>query len=139
MFIGKYYHKLEAKGRLSLPKKFRDQASDWVITRGLDGCLFIFTTVDLKDQIRDLTSRTLTKKAHRDLARIMANEATVIKPDNNGRVQLPEYLIKFAQLNKEIVVVGSYNRLEIWNQQRYHQYVDQLEKQAEAIAETIHE
>ena len=139
MFIGKYYYKLQANGRISLPKGFRDESEDWVVTRGLDGCLFIFKADRFQEELGQLANRSFTKKAHRDLTRIMTNEAQEIKADDNGRVHLPKYLINFAELKQEIVIVGSYNRIEVWDQESYHQYVDQLEAQAEEIAEQVND
>ncbi len=139
MFIGKYYYKLQANGRISLPKGFRDEGEDWVVTRGLDGCLFIFKADRFQEELGQLADRSFTKKAHRDLTRIMTNEAQEVKADNNGRVHLPKYLINFAELKQEIVIVGSYNRIEVWDQESYHQYVDQLEAQAEEIAEQVND
>lgn len=139
MFIGKYYYKLQDNGRVSLPKKFRRGQENWVVTRGLDGCLFVFKAEQFSQELEKLASRSFTKKAHRDLIRIMSNEAQELEPDKSGRVQLPEYLTKLAQLEKEIVIVGSFNRIEIWNQENYHAYVSQLENKAEVIAESIDE
>ncbi|MEA2056251.1 MAG: division/cell wall cluster transcriptional repressor MraZ [Patescibacteria group bacterium] len=137
MFLGKFYYKLQDKDRISLPKKFRQKNKNWVITRGLDGCLFIFKQDNFKQEINKLAQRSFTKKANRDLMRIMANEAEEIQADNNGRVHLPKYLINFAQLKKDLVVVGSFNRIEIWDQTKYHHYVEQLENKAEIIAEHV--
>ena len=137
MFIGKYYFKLQDKGRISLPKKFRQQSDQWIVTRGLDGCLFIFKADSFQQGISTLANRSFTKQAHRDLVRIMTNEAVELTADNNGRINLPDYLIDYAQLNKKLVVVGSYNRIEVWDQDHYHRYMNQLENQAEQIAETV--
>jgi len=135
MFIGKFYHHLEAHGRLSLPKKFRDSKNNWIITRGLDGCLFLLKTENFQQELAKISNNSFTKKANRDLIRLMTNEATELIIDANGRVNLPTYLIDFAQLKKEVVIVGSLDHLEIWDQGNYHQYIDQLEGQAEVIAE----
>jgi MraZ protein len=137
MFIGKFYYKLQSNNRISLPKEFRQVSKDWVVTRGLDGCLFIFEANRFEEELQKLATRSFTKKAHRDLIRIMTNEAKKIQADNNGRVLLPTYLTELADLNKDIVIVGSFNRIEVWDQNRYHQYVEQLENQAEQIAEQI--
>lgn len=137
MFIGKYYYKLQANNRISLPKEFRSDVNKWVVTRGLDGCLFIFKADKFQEELEQLASQSFTKKAHRDLIRIMSNEAKEVETDLNGRVHLPEYLIKFANLEEQIVIVGSFNRVEIWDQDQYHQYISQLENQAETIAESI--
>jgi transcriptional regulator MraZ len=137
MLIGKYYHKLESKGRVSLPKKFRSQAKKWIVTRGLDGCLFLFKEEDFQQEISKLQARTFTKKANRDFIRLMTNEAASLDPDKNGRVHLPEYLTQFAKLSDDLVVVGSFNKIEIWDRDTYHKYIDQIEDKAENIAERI--
>ena len=123
--------------RVSLPKKFREIETNWIVTRGLDGGLFLFRAQNFKQELKKLSERTFTKKAHRDFIRLMANDAQEIEVDKNGRVSLPEYLIKFAQIKKQVVIVGSYQRLEIWDRDNYHQYLDQLESKAEEIAEGI--
>lgn len=137
MLIGRYYHTLEANGRLALPKSFRETTKDWVVTRGLDGGLFLFPKGDFEKQIQELAERTFTTKTHRDFVRLMVNNAQAVEPDALGRVLLPEYLIKLADLTKQVVVVGSYTYLEIWDQTKYHAYLDALEPQAEAIAEQL--
>jgi MraZ protein len=139
MFIGKYYYKLQQNGRVSIPKNFRVKNKEWIVTRGLDGCLFLLKANTFKQELGQLAKRSFTKKAHRDLTRIMTNEAKLIKADNNGRVHLPKYLIEYANLHQEIVIVGSFSRIEIWDQKKYHQYIDQLENQAEVIAEQIND
>lgn len=137
MFIGKYYYSLEEKGRLSLPKEFRQENNSWVVTRGLDGGLFLYKESDFQIQIQKLLSRTFTKKIHRDFVRLMTNEAKLVTPDKNGRVQLPEYLISFAKLQKAVVLVGSLEKIEIWDRDTYHNYIDSIESNAEAIAEAL--
>jgi MraZ protein len=137
MLIGKYYHHLEDKGRLSLPAKFREVNKSWIITRGLDGCLFLLQESNFKQELNKIAQSSLTKKANRDLLRLMTNEAKELEVDDNGRVNLPNYLIDFANLKKNIVVVGSLNHIEVWDQDHYHDYIDQIENQAESIAESI--
>ena len=135
MLIGKFYHNLEGNGRISLPKNFRDSSKSWVITRGLDGCLFLFPQENFQSELSKINQVGFSKKANRDLVRLMTNEASELSPDKTGRINLPNYLIDFAQLKKTVVIVGSLNRLEIWDQERYHHYLDQLESKAEEIAE----
>lgn len=137
MFIGKFYHSLEEKGRISLPKKFRQESNSWIVTRGLDGGLFIFKEDDFEKEIAKFESRTFTKKNNRDFIRLMTNEAQAIQPDKTGRVQLPEYLIEFAKLQKSIVIVGSLSRLEVWDRDLYHDYIDNIENKTEEIAESL--
>lgn len=139
MFIGRYYHTLETKNRLSLPKAFREQESHWIITRGLDGGLMGFKQADFETQLRELNERTFTLKHNRDFIRLMSNDATAVEVDDNGRVQLPEYLIKLANLQKQVVVAGSFNWIEIWDMDLYHSYLEKLEPEAAAISEQIGE
>ena len=138
MFIGRYYHTIEAKGRISLPKKFREEETQaFVITRGLDGGLYVFPEVTWKEEVEQLTTRTFTKKDHRDLVRLMTNDAQVVEVDHLGRILIPEYLREFAHLEKQAVIIGSFNKIEIWNTELYHTYIEQVEKNAEEIAERI--
>ncbi len=137
MLIGKYYHHLEANGRLSLPAKFREINKEWIVTRGLDGCLFLLQESNFKKELEKIAQSSFTKKANRDLIRLMTNEAKELTADENGRVNLPDYLIEFAQLKNSVVIVGSLNHLEVWDQEKYHHYIDQIEDQAESIAESI--
>ena len=121
MLIGKFYHHLESKGRLSLPAKFREINKEWIVTRGLDGCLFLLQESNFKKELEKIAQGSFTKKANRDLVRLMTNEAMELVADENGRVNLPDYLIKFAKLEKNGVIVGSLNHLEVWDQDTYHQ------------------
>ncbi|PIY79708.1 MAG: division/cell wall cluster transcriptional repressor MraZ [Candidatus Pacebacteria bacterium CG_4_10_14_0_8_um_filter_43_12] len=139
MLLGKYYHTLEANGRLSLPKSFRGVYPSWIVTRGLDGGLFLIGEEVFKQELDQLSERSLTKKRNRDFIRLMTNEAKPVTPDTAGRVQLPEYLIQFAGLKKEVVIVGSLNKIEIWDRDRYHTYLDTVEPEAEKIAESLDE
>lgn len=135
MLIGTYYHTLEENGRVSLPKPFRESQENWIVTRGLDGCLFLLKPEQFEQELATITQRTFTSKDTRDLIRLFANEAQAVTPDKTGRVQLPEYLTTHAHLTKNVVIVGSITRVEIWDRERYHAYLEQLEPQAEALAE----
>ncbi len=137
MFIGKYYHSLEAKGRVSLPKSFREAGAHWVVSRGLDGGLFVYTKKDFATEAAALATKTFTKKKYRDFVRLMTNEAHEVTTDATGRIQLPEYLIAQAGLEKAVVLVGSLERIEIWDRERYHTYIDALENQVEKLAEEL--
>lgn len=135
MLIGTYYHTLEENGRVSLPKNFREESTEWVITRGLDGCLFLFTKHQYAEEMKTISGSSFTKKSNRDFTRLMATEAYEVELDKNGRVQLPEYLIDKASLKKHVAVTGNFSRIEIWDREAYHGYVDSLENSAETIAE----
>ena len=102
MLIGKFYHNLEGNGRISLPKKFRDSSRSWIVTRGLDGCLFLLKKENFQQELEKINQVGFSKKANRDLVRLMTNEADEVTVDNNGRINLPNYLIDFAQLKKAV-------------------------------------
>lgn len=137
MLLGKYYHTLEANGRISLPKSFRTEHEIWIVTRGLDGGLFLFGQEVFEQELNNLNERSFTKKRNRDFVRLLANEAKDVTPDSTGRVQLPEYLIEFAGLTKDVVIVGSLNKVEIWDRDRYHAYLETIEPEAESISESL--
>lgn len=137
MFLGTYYHTLEEHRRVSIPKAFRQIEENWIVTRGLDGGLYLIPMESFESEMRTLEARTFTKKRNRDFIRLMTNEAQMVSPDANGRIQLPEYLTNRANLRKELVIIGSLNRVEIWDRETYHQYVDTIDARAEEIAEQL--
>lgn len=137
MFIGRYYNQLESKGRVCLPKQIRQDCSDWVITRGLDGALFLFPAVDFQAELEKLNHLEFTKSANRNLIRLMTNEAQAVTTDKTGRILIPDHLQKLVGLQSAIVIVGSLSRVEIWDRDRYHQFLDSISQSAESIAETI--
>ncbi|MEO8581067.1 MAG: division/cell wall cluster transcriptional repressor MraZ [Patescibacteria group bacterium] len=136
MYIGRYYHQLEEKGRVSLPKKFRTNES-LIITRGLDGGLYLYPETQWTKTIQELTTRSDTKRKNRDYLRLMTNDAQELETDKLGRIMIPEYLRNFAHLTKQVVIIGSYAKIEIWNVETYHEYLDQIEGKMEEIAESI--
>lgn len=137
MFIGRYYNQLESKGRVCLPKQIRQGCSDWVITRGFDGGLFLFPSLDFQNELAKMDRLQFTKANHRNLIRLLTNEAQNVTTDKTGRILIPEHLQKLAQLKKSLVVVGSLSRVEIWDRDLYHQFLDNISQSAESIAETI--
>ncbi len=140
MFIGEYNHNLDNKNRLALPSKFRsDLKSGAVVTRGLDNCLFIFTKTDWQKMVDKITELPIGKADARGFSRIMLAGAMDVKLDSLGRILLPDYLKKYAGLKKKIIVAGLYNRLEIWDEQKWNNYKKQIEKNAGKLAETMGE
>jgi MraZ protein len=137
-FIGRYYHALEQKGRLSIPASFRAKlGQSAIVTSGLDGCLFLFDQATWQETIETTAQGPLTKKNARDWGRYLANNAEEVVFDSQGRILLSEHARNTAHLTKDIVVVGSLNRIEIWDRETYHTYLDALEQQVETIAETV--
>ena len=134
MFIGRYYHTLETKGRLAIPKSFRSQLkSGGVITRGLDGCLFLFPASSWKKLSAKLASLPLTSQAARNFTRLLVQQATSLELDSQGRTLLPEHLRSQAKLIKKVVVAGALTRIEIWDQATYHSHLKKLEQNSAQI------
>lgn len=127
MFIGTYYHSLDEKNRVSVPKSFREGlATGSVITKGLDGCLFIFTSESWNKLISKLETLPLTSKPARDFLRLLTYNATPLDTDKLGRTHLPANLIALSGIKKDIVFAGALTRVEIWDKSTYHAYLDGL-------------
>ena len=140
MFIGEYQHNLDAKGRMAVPVKFRkDLAGGVILTRGLDRCLFMFTQSEWETLAEKLKNLPLAQANSRAFARLMLAGAMDVEVDAQGRVLVPDYLRKYADLKKETVVAGLYNRLEIWDAEAWKQYKAKTESASEEIAEKLGE
>lgn len=140
MFIGEYSHNLDEKGRLAVPKKFRAALSKGaVVTRGLDNCLFLYTKAEWAKLAEKLANLPFAQANTRAFARLMLAGAMDVALDKQGRIILPEYLRTFAHLQKETIVAGLYNRLEVWDKSVWETYTAQNEKQSANIAEQMAE
>ena len=142
MFIGEYNHNIDDKGRLAIPAKFRSILKDGVVvTKGIDNCLFLYSKVEWKKLITEKLSNlpTISQGNARALARHLLAGAMEIDLDKQGRINLPEYLIKFANLNKKSIIAGLVDRLEIWDEMTWNKYKANTEKKSEQIAETLGE
>lgn len=140
MFIGTYYHTLEAKSRLAIPAKFRRLLhQNSIITRGLDGCLFIFPADQWKKIVEKLNQSPISSSDARAFIRLMTHEAYEVHFDKQGRTLIPKHLTAYAGINKETVIAGTLNRVEIWDQKKYHLYTESIEKQSEVLAENLRE
>jgi MraZ protein len=126
MFVGTFYHTLESKGRFSLPKTFRGNASNWVLTAGLDGCLFIFPESEFHREAEKLASLSYSQADHRALIRHFASHASLQAPDELGRLTLTPDLRQLAGLGKKLVIIGALTRIEVWGLDQYHQFFDNL-------------
>lgn len=130
MFTGRYYHSIEAKGRLAIPQVFREElGSGGVVTWGLDGCLFLFPALYWQKFSEKLASLSLTNPSARNLTRLLVQSAQDLNLDQQGRTLIPEYLRQQANLKKQVVVAGSLNRIEIWDRDTYHTHLDLIAQQ----------
>ena len=138
MFMGEYEHTLDAKGRLFLPAKFREQLGErFVITKGLDNCLFIYTQDEWTLLEEKLHKLPLAKKEARAFVRFFFSGATESEADKQGRVLLPQNLRTHAALEKEIVVVGVASRIEVWDKANWQAYTDVSDEVVSDIAEKL--
>lgn len=139
MFIGEFQHNLDEKGRLAIPAKFRaDLKKGAVVTKGLDDCLFLYTKVAWEELVSSKLSQLSFNKANqRAFARFMLSGASEVECDAQGRVVLPEYLRQFASLRKQAVVAGLYDRLEIWDKDRWEAYRFNNDKTSGSVAESL--
>ncbi|EKD33451.1 MAG: hypothetical protein ACD_76C00027G0006 [uncultured bacterium] len=140
MFIGEYNHSVDAKGRLSIPNKFRKELGDSaIITRGLDESLFVFTKDEWDKLVAKLAQLPMTQSNTRAFVRLMLAGAMDVSVDTHGRVMIPEYLRSYAGINKSVTVAGLFSRLEIWDSARWDVYKKETEKDASHIAEQLGE
>ena len=138
MFMGEYNHTIDAKGRLIIPSKFRDSlGEEFVVTKGLDGCLFVYDNKEWSAFEEKLKSLPLTNKDARQFVRFFLAGATLAEVDKQGRILVPANLREFAALEKEVVLVGVASRVEIWSKARWEDAAsyDDVEEIAEHMAE----
>ncbi len=133
MFLGTHSPKLDDKGRLALPAKFRDELADGVVvTKGQERCLFTFPADEFKRIAEQLHQAPMTHKAARAYSRVFFASAHDEVPDKQGRVTIPAHLRSYAGLSKDCVVIGASSRVEIWDSAAWEQY---LARSDEAFAE----
>ena len=140
MFIGQFEHAIDEKNRLALPVKFRRAISGGaVITKGLDGCLFLFTREKFQKMAQSIGELPLTKSSARLYARLILAGASDVEFDKQGRMVLPQYLRDYAGLTHNTIVVGVYDRVEIWSKTKWSKTVEKLDSKAGEIAEELSE
>jgi MraZ protein len=133
MFFGTYTPKLDEKGRLILPAKFRDQlAGGLMVTRGQEHCLYVWPQTEVERITERLREAPVSNKATRDYVRMFSSASSDETPDKQGRITVPPKLREWANLSKDVVVIGAMNRLEIWDEAAWEAY---SESQEESFAE----
>jgi MraZ protein len=139
-FTGEYSHTVDQKGRVAIPAKFRAEFSQGaVVTRGIDECLFVFSKAEWEVLADKLAKLPLAQANSRAFSRLMFAGAVSVDLDRQGRVLVPDYLRSYAGLKKSAVVAGVFNRLEIWDKERWAGYKAQTEKDSSEIAEHLSE
>ena len=138
MFMGEFHHSIDNKGRLIVPAKFRDNLGEtFVITRGLDQCLFGYPLSEWAAIEEKLKGLPLTKKDARAFTRFFFSGATESEIDKQGRINIPSTLLQYAKLDKECVILGVSNRIEIWSKSICEEYFTQSEESFAEIAENM--
>ena len=123
MFIGEYNHSVDAKNRISIPSKFRDELDGkFIMTKGLDGCLYVYTMTEWQKLEQKLSSLPLTNKDARAFVRFFFSGASEIEIDKQGRALIPQNLKEYADVKKEIVSIGVSSRIEIWSKEKWNEY-----------------
>jgi len=138
MLIGEYHHNIDDKGRLIIPSKFREEiGNSFVVTRGLDGCLFVYSLVEWEKIVFKLKKLPFTKKDARTFTRFFLASATVCEFDKQGRINLVNSLIEYAGLKKECTIIGVNDRLEIWALDKYNNLMEENFLQLDVISENL--
>ena len=142
MFYGEFEHAIDRKGRLIIPAKFRQTLNEQHIeslflTRGLDGCLFLFPESEWRQAESRFKQVSFTKAEGRKFNRLFFSGATEVKPDRLGRVLVPRSLKEFAQITDDVVVVGVSNRMEVWAKNRWEEFYQTSRQGFEEVAERV--
>lgn len=138
MFIGEYEHSVDSKGRLIMPAKLREEIGEkFVVTKGLDGCLFVFSLKEWDLFQEKLRALPVSNKNARDFSRFFLAGAIECEIDKQGRFLISGNLREFASLDKDVVIIGVTTRLEIWNKEKWKNYSSDENISAEEIAENM--
>ncbi len=138
MLIGEYEHSLDAKGRLIMPVKLRNDIGEkFIITKGLDGCLFVFSQTEWSNFESKLKELPLTNKNARDFVRFFLSGATECEIDKQGRFLIVNNLRTYANIEKEVIIIGVGTRIEIWNKETWKKYNSSENISADDIAENM--
>ncbi len=140
MFMGEYHHTMDDKGRIIMPAKFRESLGEnFVVTRGLDNCLFVYPPEEWQSMEGKLTKLPLTRQDARAFVRFFLSGAVDCEFDKQGRISIPNNLREHSQLVKDVVIIGVANRLELWSKERWEKYIQIAEESYEEIAEKMEE
>jgi MraZ protein len=138
MLIGQYEHTIDNKKRLALPAKFRGELGDKVIiTRGIEGCLAVYTEAEWKIMSDKLGALTISQAEARSFTRMILAGAMEVSLDKLGRILVPDYLKEYSGLKKNVVICGLSNRLEIWDSEKWEIYKKEAEKGVDEIVSKL--
>ncbi len=140
MLMGEYHHNIDEKGRIIIPSKFRYELGEkFIVTRGLDGCLFVYPMEEWNNIVDKLKTLPFTKKDARAFLRFFLSGATECAFDRQGRISIAAPLASYAEIEKECVIIGVNDRLEIWSKNNWEKFFSQNEENLSDIAEDLFE
>lgn len=138
MLLGEYEHSIDTKGRIAMPAKLREGlGGKFIITKGLDGCLFVYAMDEWQRVEQKLASLPMSRKTARDFTRFLFGGACDGECDKQGRVLLPASLRRYAGLEREAVIVGVGSRAEIWDAAKWQQYNEESAEDVNELAEQL--
>lgn len=138
MFMGEYHHNIDDKNRLIIPSKFRDElGEEFIITRGIDACLFVYSKSSFQKIVDKLETLPFTKKDARNFNRFFLSCAAAVELDKQGRASISQTLTNYAALDKECVVIGVGDRLEIWAKENWDNFYNSAKDNMSDIAENL--
>ena len=138
MLSGEYRHNIDLKGRVIIPSKIRyEMGNSIVITRGLDGCLFGYNEKTWENIMQKLSTLPYTKSDVRKYTRFMTSGAITLEFDKQGRINIPNYLNQYASLEKEVVIVGVIDRIEIWSCDKWEEFMNNNVESLSDISENL--
>jgi len=138
MLMGEFHHSIDDKKRLIIPAKFRNELGEkFIITRGIENCLFVYSLTDFQKIVEKLQTLPFTKKDARNFVRFFLSGATEAEFDKQGRVTIASPLISYADIIKDCVVIGAGERLEIWSLDNWNEYFDSAKDNMSEIAENL--
>ncbi len=140
MLIGEFHLRMDEKGRLIIPSKLRNEiGNEFIVTRGLDKCLFVYSKVEWEKIVNKLSSLPFTKKDARDFLRFFLSGATVCEFDKTGRINITSPLVAYAGLSKDCVIIGVNERLEIWSEESFNNFLENNIDNFSSLAENLFE
>ena len=138
MLTGEYTHSIDEKGRIIIPSKIRSViGNNIIITRGMDGCLFGYSKESWENLVSKLETLPFTKKDNRNFIRFFTSGAIALKFDKQGRINIPNYLSEYANLLDDVIIIGVINRIEIWNKEKWNNFLRDNVESLSDISENL--
>lgn len=142
MFKGQFKYSIDSKGRISIPAKLRkyvkaDATDTFVVTRGMDGCIDVYPLDQWKEVEEKLWKLSPFNQKHSKLTRLLLQDASEEKLDSQARITLPNHLIEHAKIDKEVLIIGAFRKIEVWSPAVYDEYLKNSEETFEQIAEEV--